>query len=145
EHPDRRYQSPEVSAATRAEGKTSEEWLAETIRARIENRRWQDLVRQARPYIGDASDAEVEAARGDYRKQLWSAKNNSALRISTIRAIGSDVKSALRVGRFADVTSAEPRRNNVMHLLATRWFYGEWIYCGAHRPTVAALRSGEDP
>src|SRR5215472_6947071 len=26
---------------------------------------------------------------------------------------------------------AEPRRNNVMHLLATRWFYGEWIYCGA--------------
>src|SRR5215831_1885283 len=67
---------------------------------------------------------------------LWSAKNNSALRISTIRAIGSDVKSTLRVGRFADVTSAEPRRNNVMHLLATRWFYGEWIYCGAQRETA---------
>jgi len=59
----------EVSAAARAEGKTSEEWLAETIRARIEDRRWQDLVSQARPYIGDASDAELEAARGEYRKQ----------------------------------------------------------------------------
>src|SRR5260370_37897931 len=35
-------------------------------------------------------------------------KNNSALRISTIRAIGSDVKSTLRVGRIADVTSADP-------------------------------------
>ena len=42
-------------------------------------------------------------------------KNNSALRISTIRAIGSDVRSTLRVGRIADVTSAESRRNNVTH------------------------------
>jgi hypothetical protein len=58
-------------------------------------------------------------------------KNNSTLRISTIRAIGSDVTSTLRVGRIADVTSADPRGNNVMHLFATRWFYGERIYCGA--------------
>jgi hypothetical protein len=54
-------------------------------------------------------------------------KNNSALRISTIRALGSDVKSTLRVGRIADVTSADSRGNNVMHLLPTRWFYGERI------------------
>ena len=46
-------------------------------------------------------------------------KNNSALRISTIRARGSDVRLKLQVGRIADVTSAESRRNNVMHLLAT--------------------------
>ena len=59
----------EVSAAARAEGKTSEEWRTETIRARIADRPWQDLVSQARPYIGDPSDAELEAARGDYRKQ----------------------------------------------------------------------------
>ena len=31
-------------------------------------------------------------------------KNNSALRISRIRAIGSDVRSTLRIGRIADVT-----------------------------------------
>ena len=31
-------------------------------------------------------------------------KNNSALRISTIRAIGSDVRLTLRIGRIADVT-----------------------------------------
>jgi superfamily II DNA or RNA helicase len=41
-------------------------------------------------------------------------KNNSTLRISIIRAIGSDVTSTLRVGRIADVTSADPRGNNVM-------------------------------
>jgi hypothetical protein len=58
----------EVSAAARAEGKTSEEWRTETIRARIADRRWQDLVSQVRPYIGDASDAELETARGEYRK-----------------------------------------------------------------------------
>jgi len=34
--------------------------------------------------------------------------------------IGSDVRSTLRVGRIADVTSAQSRRNNVTHLLATR-------------------------
>ena len=58
-------------------------------------------------------------------------KNNSALKISTIRALASEVKSTLRVGRIADVTSADPRGNNVIHLFATRWFYGERIYCGA--------------
>jgi hypothetical protein len=58
-------------------------------------------------------------------------KNNSALRISAMRAIGSDVKSTLRVRRIAEVTSAGPRRNNVKHLWATRWFYSERIYCGA--------------
>jgi hypothetical protein len=31
-------------------------------------------------------------------------KNNSALRISTMRAIGSDVRLTLRIGRIADVT-----------------------------------------
>jgi radical SAM superfamily enzyme YgiQ (UPF0313 family) len=68
-------------------------------------------------------------------------KNNSALRISTIRAIGSDVRLTLRVGRIADVTWAESRRNNVMHLLATRWFYGERIYCGAQRSCVGTSRA----
>ena len=38
------------------------------------------------------------------RCRLWSAKNNSTLRISTIRAIGSDVKLTLWIGRIADVT-----------------------------------------
>jgi hypothetical protein len=42
-------------------------------------------------------------------------KNNSALKISTIRAISSDVRSTLRVGRIADVTSTESRRNNVYY------------------------------
>jgi hypothetical protein len=59
----------EVRAAARAEGKSCEEWLAEAIRARIEDRRWQDLVSQAQPYIGDARDAALEAAREEYRKQ----------------------------------------------------------------------------
>src|SRR5215472_13502818 len=68
-------------------------------------------------------------------------KNNSALRISTIRAIGSDVRLTLRVGRFADVTSAESRRNNVMHSLATRRFYSEPIYCGASFPSSPATPS----
>ena len=31
-------------------------------------------------------------------------KNNSALRISTIRSIGSNVRLTLRIGRIADVT-----------------------------------------
>ena len=47
-------------------------------------------------------------------------KNNSALRISTIRAMGRNVRLTLRSGRIADVTSAESRRNNVTHLSATR-------------------------
>ena len=64
-------------------------------------------------------------ARSSFKPNISSVarvvrKNNSALRISTIRAIGSDVRLTLRVGRFADVTSAESRRNSVMHLLATR-------------------------
>jgi hypothetical protein len=46
-------------------------------------------------------------------------KNNTALRISRIRAIGSDVKSTLRVGRIADVTSADPRGNNVWQLVGS--------------------------
>src|SRR5260370_32767431 len=43
-------------------------------------------------------------------------KNNTALRISRIRAIGSDVRLTLRGGRIVDVTSAEARRNNVTYL-----------------------------
>jgi hypothetical protein len=38
---------------------------------------------------------------------VWKAvvrKNNSAFEISWIRAIGSDVRSTLRIGRIADVT-----------------------------------------
>jgi hypothetical protein len=66
-----------------------------------------------------------------YTRRVVVRKNNSALRISTIRAIGSDVKSTLRVGRIAEVTSVDPQGNNVMHLSATRWFYRERIYCGA--------------
>src|SRR5215471_8289130 len=37
-------------------------------------------------------------------RQAVVRKNNSALRISTIWAIGSDVRSTLRIGRIADIT-----------------------------------------
>jgi hypothetical protein len=69
-------------------------------------------------------------------------KSNSVLRISTISAIDSDVRSTVRVGRIADVTSAESRCNNVMHLLATRWFYSERIYCGAQVSPIAGRIAG---
>jgi hypothetical protein len=65
-------------------------------------------------------DEKAEPLGVVHRNPAVVRKNNSALRISTIRAIGSDVRSTLRVGRIADVTSAESRRNNVTHLLATR-------------------------
>jgi hypothetical protein len=55
-----------------------------------------------------------------YRATVVVRKNNSALRISTIRVMGRDVRFDVTGRRISDVTSAESRRNNVTHLLATR-------------------------
>ena len=53
--------------------------------------------------IGPPNGRRLKFLRAHYAAPVV-RKNNSALRISTIRAIDSDVKSTLRVGRIADVT-----------------------------------------
>ena len=57
--------------------------------------------------------------RGFERLMPVVRKNNSALRISTIRAIDSEVTSTLR-SRGCQCNIGRASRNNAMHLLATR-------------------------
>jgi len=81
----------------------SHEWLEKFLKHRIADTRVLRLI-QKWMKAGVLEDGErLETEQGTPQGAVV-RKNNSALRISTIWAIGSDVRSTLRIGRIADVT-----------------------------------------